>query len=98
MATTSFTRSLSSAVVAAAFIALCPAFANGQAGHPAGDKLDAVLRSRAHQLVGRSRVIIEFAGTPDVRVITAERGVAGRQLRQQRAQVAELDNRTLASL
>ena len=38
-------------------------------------KLDRVLSARARQLTGRSRVIVEFHGAPDVRAITAVRGV-----------------------
>jgi serine protease AprX len=60
-----------------------------------GDKLDPVLRYRARQLVGRSRVIVQFKGDPDVRVFG--RGFAGRRLRH-RAQVGEVENRTLQQL
>ena len=55
--------------------------------------LDAVLRERAAQLTGRSRVIVEFTATPDVRVFP--RGAAGRRVGE-RAQVGEIDNRMLA--
>ena len=36
----------------------------------------AILRRAGAQLTGRSRVIVEFHGTPDVRAITSARGVA----------------------
>ena len=61
-------------------------------------KMDAVLEARSQQLTGRSRVIVEFDGDPDVGVITAERGAVGRRLSNLHAQVAELDNRALARL
>jgi serine protease AprX len=61
-------------------------------------KLDAALRVRAGQFSGRSRVIVEFNGEPDVRAIMAARGRSGRTLSGLRAQVAELDNLQLASL
>jgi serine protease AprX len=61
-------------------------------------KLDRVLSARARQLTGRSRVIVEFHGAPDVRAITAARGVGARTLRNQRAQVAEMSNRDLPLL
>ena len=59
------------------------------------DKMDSVLRHRAHQLIGRSRVIVEFRGEPDVRVF--DRGIAGRRVND-RTQVGEIDNRTLEQL
>ncbi len=74
-------------------VAVAPAAAQGQPN----EKLDSVLQSRARQLTGRSRVIVEFTGGADVRVITGQRGVAGRAL-DSGAQVAELDNRTLSAL
>src|SRR4051812_36323228 len=42
--------------------------------------LDPILRGRARQLTGRSRVIVEYRGTADVRAVTAVRGRAGRRL------------------
>src|SRR6185436_4493035 len=59
------------------------------------DKMDSVLRHRARQLVGRSRVIVEFRGDPDVRVFG--RGLAGRRVNE-RTQVGEIDNRTIEEL
>ena len=67
-------------------------------GIGSADKLDGVLRSRAAQLTGRSRVIVQFKRQSDARVIAAERGAPGRKLADDRAQVAELDNRSLATL
>jgi serine protease AprX len=61
-------------------------------------RLDPLLQVRSRQLTGRSRVIVEFRGDPDARVITRHRGVAGRQLPDGRAQVADLDNTALALL
>jgi serine protease AprX len=81
------------AVVALAFAVATPALAQRPARR---GKLDAGLRGRAERLTGRSRVIVQFAGAPDVRAITAVHGRAGRRLRG--AQVAELDNRELANL
>src|SRR5687767_2598335 len=62
------------------------------------DKLGPMLEVRSRQLSGRSRVIVEFTGEPDARVITGSRGVAGRQLRSAGAQVAELENHALTDL
>jgi serine protease AprX len=63
-----------------------------------GDRLDSVLRRRARQLVGSSRVIVEFRGAPDVRAITGRGGVAGKRLSILRAHVAEIANNRLAAL
>jgi serine protease AprX len=60
-----------------------------------GDKLDPVLRHRARQLAGRSRIIVQFRGDADVRVFG--RGVAGRKL-DRGAQVGEVDNIALATV
>ena len=58
--------------------ALHPATARGQSVR--SGKLAPVLQVRAdHQITGRSRVIVQFRGTPDTRVITGSGGVAGRQ-------------------
>ena len=72
-----------------------PAF-SGQ--RQAGARLDSVLRTRARELTGSSRVIVEFRGTPDVRAITARGGVAGKKLSLLHAHVAEIENTRLASL
>ena len=62
------------------------------------DKLAPVLQARSRQIAGRSRVIVQFRGNLDTRVITGNGGVAGRQLASAGAQVADLDNRMLADL
>src|SRR5215510_13454597 len=80
------------AVVAVLLLGLTASTADAQHRR---DKMDSVLRQRAAALVGRSRVIVEFKGDPDVRVFGRE--FAGRRLNQ-RAQVAEIDNRTLDDL
>ena len=59
--------------------------------------LDPLLQVRSRQLSGRSRVIVEYCGAPDARVITRHRGVAGRQLAGSQAQAAEIDNAALAA-
>ena len=64
----------------------------------AASKLDPLLQLRSRQLTGRSRVIVEFRGEPDARVISRNHGIAGRRLEGGRAQVADLDNAALASL
>src|SRR3954471_10293771 len=60
--------------------------------------LDPVLRGRARQLTGRSRVIVEYRGTADVRAVTAVRGRAGRRLANRHLQIADVDNIGLAAL
>ena len=62
------------------------------------DKLDAVLALHAEQRTGRSRVIVEFKASPDVRAITSRRGRPGRRLSALRLQVAEIDHTELAAL
>ena len=62
------------------------------------DKLDRVLRARSRQLTGSSRVIVQFRGSPDPRVITSNGGVTGRLLPSVGAMVADLDNATLAGV
>ncbi len=57
-----------------------------------GDTLDAAVRQRARQLTGRSRVIVEFKDTVDVRVL----GPGARRRLNTRTQVAEIENRSLA--
>jgi subtilisin family serine protease len=46
----------------------------------------------------RARVIVEFRGAPDVRIITGSGGVARRQLAGMKAQVADLDPGVLRDL
>ena len=92
---------LASPVRVIAFTALlvsAAASARAQTQDPASQKLDPVLQARAAQLTGRTRVIVEFASTPDVRAITGNRGRVGRRLAAHRAQVAEIDNISLSSL
>jgi serine protease AprX len=72
--------------------------AAAQTPPPGPSKLDPVLQARSRQLTGRSRVIVQFKGTPDVRVITGQRGVAGRALPSVGAQVADIDNNRLAAI
>jgi serine protease AprX len=83
------------------FLVGIPAFAAAQAPPPAtaaSSKLDRILGVRARQLTGRSRVIVQFHSTPDVRAITSARGVTTRALRGQRAHVAEIGNTDLVTL
>ena len=83
-------------LLAAALTTVHPAIALGQT--TATEKLAPVLQVRSGQLSGRSRVIVQFRGSPDTRAITGNGGVAGRQLESAGAQVAELDNRALDDL
>ncbi len=61
-----------------------------------GDKLDKFLRHRAKQLSGRTRVIVQFKGDSDVRVL-GKRAAAGRRLGRN-SQVAEVDNAELVKI
>jgi subtilisin family serine protease len=93
------TTSLVSRVLrAAATVVVVLAAASSSAAGERARTLDAVLQARAHQLVGRSRVIVQFKDTPDVRAISDLRGDVGRRLPRLRAQVAEIDNSALAAL
>lgn len=76
--------------------ALHPATTQGQT--VPGDKLAPVLQARSRQIAGRSRVIVQFRGSPDTRVITGSGGLAGRQLESAGSQVAEVDNHALAGI
>jgi serine protease AprX len=87
-------RSLTSTVLAAALLALTAASADAQS-FDRGDKLDAVLKHRARQLAGRSRIIVQFRDDADVRVFG--RGTVGRRL-DRRSQVGEIDNRSLGEI
>ncbi len=82
--------------VAAILVFLSPAAALGQSA--VTEKLDPVAQALSRQLTGRSRVIVQFHGEPDVRVITSRRGVAGRQLAEGDAQVADINNTELATV
>ena len=64
----------------------------------AGAKLDRILSVRARQLTGRSRVMVEYRGAPDVRAITSAHGVAARTMRGRPTQVAEINNLDLLTL
>jgi serine protease AprX len=90
MSITAFFQSMTKALFATVMV--CLAASSVEAQTHGRDKMDSVLRLRARQLVGRSRVIVQFKGDPDVRVFG--RGFAGRRLNQ-RTQVADVDNRTL---
>ena len=87
-----FSRSAGLALAVVTFV-VAPAVPALAAGDGAG-KLDTIVRQRARQLAGRTRVIVEFAGDPDVRVLG--HGV-GRRL-DAKTQVAEMENRFLSAL
>ena len=80
----------------AALGAVYPEVAQGQTVR--ADKLAPVLLARSRQIAGRSRVIVQFRGNLDARVITGNGGVAGWPLASAGARVADLDNRVLADL
>jgi len=88
-------RSICTACLALALVASTASSVSAQPGGRLGDKLDPVLRHRARQLAGRSRVIVQFKGDADVRVFG--RGLAGRRLARS-AQVGEVDNIALADI
>jgi serine protease AprX len=88
-------RSIFSVCLAVALVGLTASTASAQFNGRRGDKLDSVLRHRAQQLAGRSRVIVQFRGDADVRVFG--RGNVGRRL-DRGAQVGEVDNITLAAV
>ena len=85
---------LRAVVVAVALLVLAPAQALAQTA----GKFDRVAGARARELTGRSRVIVQFHGDPDVRAITGSGGVAGRRLAGVRAQVAEINNTALSTV
>jgi serine protease AprX len=85
-------------LVCAALVSLIAASASAQAADTDAPALDPVLQMRAGQLQGRSRVIVSFRDTPDVRALTAHRGRVGRRLPQQRGLVAEVENSSLRAL
>ena len=89
-----FRSSVTSALLTAALVA-CTVSSAGAQSVNRGDTMDSVLRHRARQLAGRSRIIVQFKGDPDVRVFGG--GFAGRRL-DHGAQVGEVDNRVLATL
>ncbi|MDA1183723.1 MAG: S8 family serine peptidase [Acidobacteria bacterium] len=69
-----------------------------QAQQVESERLAPVLRERAKQLTGRSRVIVRFRGSADAQLIAGRGGVSGRRLGASDSQVAEIDNRALADL
>jgi hypothetical protein len=85
---------LFSACLVIALVALTASSVSAQSFNR-GEKLDPVLRHRARQMTGRSRVIVQFRDDADVRVFG--RGVAGRRL-DRRSQVGEVDNLALATV
>ena len=90
-------RLVSAALLIAAIAAISPPDSIAQPART--EKLGPMLQVRSqHQLSGRSRVIVEFHGTPDPRAILRIRGIAGRQLDAAAAQVADLENHTLTEL
>src|SRR5690348_14679451 len=80
-------------VTAAALSTASPVLAQNS-----NSSLDPVLRIRARQLTGRSRVIVEYRGAADVRAVTAVRGRAGRRLANGQLQIADVDNIGLTAL
>jgi serine protease AprX len=86
-------------LAAAATIAVLTYAAPASAG-PRGDgsRLDPILRQRARQVAGTSRVIVQFRGATDVRAITGQGGRAGKRLSLLKAHVAEVSNARLAAL
>jgi serine protease AprX len=88
-------RTIFSACLVVALVGLTASSVSAQSNGRLGDKLDPVLRHRARQMAGRSRVIVQFKHDADVRVFG--RGVIGRRL-DRRAQVGEVDNLALAAM
>src|SRR5262249_13424867 len=89
---------LRASVMALVTVVTCVPASAETRGNVSAAKLDAVLRARAQQLTGSSRVIVQFRGAPDVRAITGRGGLAGPRLDQSRAHVAEISNRSLSAL
>jgi serine protease AprX len=85
------------ALWAAVVVVTCatPAAAGSRAD---ATRLDAVLRQRARQVAGTSRVIVQFRSATDVRAITGQGGRAGKKLSLLKAHVAEVSNARLAAL
>ena len=95
MSITRSLRSYTSAVLALAVLLLTASTVAAQSPSR-GDKLDKFLRHRAKQLAGRTRVIVQFEGDADVRVL-GKRAAHGRRLGRS-GQVAEVDNNELANI
>ena len=83
------------AVVTCLLLTSVPLLAHGTAGV---SKLDDVLKNRATDLRGHSRVIVEYTDGEDIRAITDRRGRIRRRLAGAHAHVAEVDNILLSSL
>jgi len=88
-------RTFFSGCLAVALVGLTASSVSAQSNGRLDGKLDPVLRHRARQLVGRSRVIVQFKNDADVRVFG--RGAVGKRL-DRRAQVGEVDNLALAAM
>src|SRR5262245_60846636 len=91
-------RIVTSALLAVAVVLLTApgAMAQPNGRGVRGDKLDKFLRNRARQFSGRTRVIVQFKGDSDVRVL-GKRAAAGRRLGRS-GQVAEVDNVELSKI
>jgi serine protease AprX len=92
---TSLGRHLATLAAVVAVTCAIPAAAGSRAD---ATRLDAVLRQRARQVAGTSRVIVQFRGATDVRAITGQGGRAGKKLTLLKAHVAEVSNARLAAL
>jgi serine protease AprX len=92
---TSAGRHLATLAAVAVITCATPAGAGPRAD---ATRLDAVLRQRARQVAGTSRVIVQFRGATDVRAITGQGGRAGKKLSLLKAHVAEVSNARLAAL
>jgi serine protease AprX len=86
---------VTSTLLAVVLVTLITPAAFAQASGP-GEKLDSVLRLRARQLSGRSRVIVEFSGDPDV-LVFGSRSTSARRLAH-RLHAAEVDNVDLSAV
>src|SRR5688572_1939624 len=98
MSITRSLRTVTSALLAVAVVLLTApgAMAQSNGRGDRGDKLDKPLRTRARQLSGRTRVIVQFKGDSDVRSL-GKRSAAGRRLGRS-GQVAEVDNAELSRI
>src|SRR5262245_49450926 len=91
-------RIVTSALLAVAVVLLTApgAMAQSNGRGDKSDKLDKFLRNRARQVSGRTRVIVQFKGDSDVRLL-GKRAAAGRRLGRS-GQVAEVDNVELSKI
>src|SRR5262245_25388839 len=90
-------RVVALAALLAALDTTAPSSASAQVPEKPAPKLDPVLMSQALRPVGRTRVIVQFTGGCDVRVITSRRGRAFSRCFAN-LQVAELENSVLESV